>query len=162
MKAPISLKNGSTLFLKLVVGTMALVALMASVFVFPRTIIAERQGDFDYMPMLLALYATALISLVALYQTLKLLSYIDHNKAFSRASIAALRTIRYCAAIISLIFALELPYMFVVADRDDAPGVVAVGLLLAGGSFVVATAVAVFQKLMQSAVDMKSEQDLTV
>ena len=59
-------------------------------------------------------------------------------------------------------YAAGMPYVFYVADQDDAPGVVAIGLVIIGASFVIATAAAVFQKLVQNAVDIKSENDLTV
>jgi hypothetical protein len=36
------------------------------------------------------------------------------------------------------------------------------GVLITFGSIVIATAAAVFEKLLQSAVEMKAEQDFTV
>jgi hypothetical protein len=55
-----------------------------------------------------------------------------------------------------------MPYIFYVADKDDAPGVAAIGFAIIGLSFVIAVAAAVFQRLLQNAVDIKSENDLTV
>ena len=55
-----------------------------------------------------------------------------------------------------------MPYIFYVADRDDAPGVAAVAFIIIGASFVIAAAAAVFERLMRSTVDIKSENDLTV
>lgn len=55
-----------------------------------------------------------------------------------------------------------MPYVFYVADRDDALGLAAIGFVFIGASFVIGTAAAVFQSLMQNAVDIKSENDLTV
>ena len=46
--------------------------------------------------------------------------------------------------------------------KDDIAGGVAMGLLVIFISVVVAAAAAVFERLLQSAVDMKSENDLTV
>ena len=45
---------------------------------------------------------------------------------------------------------------------DDIAGGVMMGLFLIFVSVVVATAAAVFEKTLQSAVDLKSENDLTV
>lgn len=156
------LQNGSTVFLRLVVGSIAFVVLMACVFLFPRAIFSELQGDFDYAPILIGIYITAIAGLVALHQTLRLLGNIDRNEAFSVSSLSALGRIRHCAIFISGIYTLGLPYFFRLADQDDAPGVMAIGLILAGGALVVATAVAVFEKLLRSAIALKSEQDLTV
>jgi hypothetical protein len=93
---------------------------------------------------------------------MKLLNHIDRNQAFSESSIASFRTIKYCALVISGLFAGGMPYIFYVADKDDAPGVVAMALVIIFASFVIATFAAVLQKLIQNAVDIKSENDLTV
>jgi hypothetical protein len=55
-----------------------------------------------------------------------------------------------------------MPYIFYVGDRDDAPGAVAIGLVIVGASFVIATFAAVLQKLLESGRKIKSENDLTV
>ena len=53
-------------------------------------------------------------------------------------------------------------YLFAVRPGDDIAGGVAIGLVMIFLSAVVATAAAVFEKLLQSAVELKSENDLTV
>lgn len=161
MKSAIQ-KRGSTMFLRVVILTMGLIILAICVFALPPAIRAELRGDFDYGPILAGLYVPAVPFFYALYQAFALLRYIDEDKAFSTASVKALRNIKYCALAISGLFAAGMPYIFYVADRDDAPGVVAIGLVIIGASFVIATASAVFQKLVQNAVDIKAENDLTV
>jgi hypothetical protein len=73
-----------------------------------------------------------------------------------------LRNIKYCA--ISLVGFIIAPvaYLFIVRPGDDIAGGVAVGLFLIFVFVVMATAAAVFERLLQSAVDIKSENDLTV
>ncbi len=46
--------------------------------------------------------------------------------------------------------------------KDDIAGGVMMGLLLIFVSAIIATAAAVFEKIVQNAVDIKSENDLTV
>jgi hypothetical protein len=46
--------------------------------------------------------------------------------------------------------------------NDDPAGFIVIGLVVIFTSAVIATAAAVFQKLLQNAVDLKSENDLTV
>ena len=46
--------------------------------------------------------------------------------------------------------------------EDDPAGFLAIGIVTTFVAIVVATAVAVFEKLLQNAIDMKSENDLTV
>jgi len=55
-------------------------------------------------------------------------------------------------------------YIFFVqrGKSDDIAGGVMMGLFLTFVSVVIATAAAVFEKTLQSAVDLKSENDLTV
>ena len=54
-------------------------------------------------------------------------------------------------------------YLFIfVRDKDDIAGGVAMGLVMMFVSAVIGTAAAVFERLLQTAVDIKSENDLTV
>lgn len=158
------MKRGSTLILRGVVILIGLIVLAVCVFVLPRLIGSELKpgADFDYGPIFLGMYLPAVPFFLGLYQALKLLRYIDHDEAFSQGSVNALKVMKYCAYIISGLYAAGMPYIFYVADRDDAPGVAAIGFVIIGASFVMATAAAVFQKLFQNAVDIKSENDLTV
>jgi hypothetical protein len=157
------MKKGSTNFLRLVIFIIGLAALAVLVFILPIGLKSELTvSDFDYGPIMLGLYVTAVPFFIALYQALKLLNYIDKNIAFSESSINSLRNIKYCAVTISGLFVAGMPYIFYVADKDDAPGVVALALVIAGSSFVIAVFAAVLQKLIQSGMEIKSENELTV
>lgn len=154
------MKRGSTLFLRGVVLLLGLVVLAVCVFILPVGIATDNVGGYRFI--LLGLYAAAIPFFVALYQAWKLLDYIDRNAAFSEQSARALINIKYCAIVISGLFAAGMPYIYIVAERDDAPGVVLMGLVITFASLVIATFAAVLQKLVQNAVAIKSENDLTV
>lgn len=154
------MKQGSTLFLKGVVILIGLVVLALCIFVLPVGIRAE--DSEGYVPILMGLYVAAVPFFAALYQAMKLLGYIDKNKAFSAMSVRALQAIKYCAITISLLFAAGMPYIYVAADRDDAPGVIVLGLGVMVASLVVAAFTAVVQQLFHSAITLQSENDLTV
>lgn len=114
-------------------------------------------------PFLAYLYTGSIAFFVALYQAFKLLGYIGQNKVFSLNSVRTLRTIKYCALIIAGFVAGAEAYFFIaVRGTDDIAGGVMMGLVIIFVSVVVATAAAVFEKTLQSAVDIKSENDLTV
>jgi hypothetical protein len=49
-----------------------------------------------------------------------------------------------------------------VAQKDDAPGLFALALVFIGASFSVAVFAAVLQQLLQNAIAIKKENDLTV
>ena len=160
------MKRGSTLFLKIVILLIAIGAL-AILIRFPQT--EGRAANLDLIsiysdPFIIYMYIASIPFFVALYQAIKLLGYVDKNKIFSGAAVKAVRNIKYCAiAIIGFIMAAE-AYLFMVerSKSDDIAGGVAMGIFITFISIVIATAAAIFQKLLQNAVDLKSENDLTV
>lgn len=162
--API--KRASTLFLKAVVILIGVIALAICVFTFPHAWKGGMQGvpEFAYAvyPGLFGIYATIIPFLFALLQSFKLLHYIDGNNAFSELSIKALRNIKFSGIAMSMLYALALPMAFIIAELDDAPGLVLMSSAIAGAPLVVATFAAVLQKLVRNALDMKMEHDLTV
>ncbi len=113
-------------------------------------------------PFILLVYIGSIPFFVALFQAFKLLGYAGQNKILSRESIKALQTIKYCAlAIIGFVVIEELFVMLNHGD-DDAAGAVFIGILITFGSVIVATAAAIFERVLQNVVDIKSENDLTV
>lgn len=112
-------------------------------------------------PLLAGMYAAMIPFFFALYQTLKLLSYIDKNEAFSQLSVKALKNIKYCAIIISVLYIFEMPVLYLLTKVDDAPGIL-IGMVVIFASMVIAVFIAVLQKLLKHTIDIKSENDLTV
>lgn len=160
------MKKGTTLFLKVAVILIGIPILALCIFLVPEIakFAAELYPDFDYIKYLVFInfYGAAIPFYFALYQAFKLLSYIDKNKAFSELSVKALSTIKKCAIIISGLFVLGLPLFYLVAEADDAPGVIVIGLIIIFASTVIAVFAAVLQRLLQEAINIKSENDLTV
>jgi Protein of unknown function (DUF2975) len=80
-------------------------------------------------PFLACAYFASIPFFVALYQAFKVLGYIGQNKAFSQATVKALRTIKFCAlAIIGFVAVGELFIML--RDSDDRAGGVFIGILI--------------------------------
>ncbi|MEC0251830.1 DUF2975 domain-containing protein [Bacillus halotolerans] len=160
------MKRGSTLFLKIAVILIGIPVLALCIFLVPEiaNFAAELYPDISYLKYLvyIDLYAAAIPFYFALYQAFTLLSYIDRNKAFSELSVRALKKIKYCAITISLLFAAGMPLFYLIAEMDDAPGIILIGLVLIFASMVIAVFAAVLQRLLQEAIDIKSENDLTV
>jgi hypothetical protein len=154
------MKRGSTMFLRGVVLILGLVVLGLCVFAVPTAIRTDATGM--YRPILLGLYVPAVPFFFALYQTLKLLGCIDRNQAFSESSVGTLKYIKYSAIAISALFAAAMPYVYVVANKDNAPEVIVLGLVVVFASLVIAVFAAVLQKLLRNAMDIKAENDLTV
>ena len=112
-------------------------------------------------PLLAYAYLASIPFFVALYQAFKALGYAGQSKVFSPAAVKALRTIKYCA--IAMIGFAAFSFVFMVfADGEDRPPGVVMRLLVLFPCIVVATAAAMFERILQNAVDIKSENDLTV
>ncbi|WP_144526458.1 DUF2975 domain-containing protein [Peribacillus simplex] len=160
------MKLGTTLFLKIAVIFIGIPVLALCIFFVPEiaNFAAELYPDMAYLKYLvfIDLYASAIPFYFALYQAFKLLSYIDKNKAFSELSVRALKTIKNCAITISGLYVLGMPLFYLIADMDDAPGIILIGMVVIFASLVIAVFAAVLQRLLQEAIDIKSENDLIV
>jgi hypothetical protein len=155
----------NTLFLKIAVILIGIPVLALCIFLVPE--LADAVAGFlgvhsiKYIIFIL-LYGGALPFYFALYQAFKLLSFIDKDIAFSELSVRALMRIKYCAISICSLHVLGLPLYFLVADKDDAPGLIFVGMVIPFSSLVITVFAAVLQRLLQEAINIKSENDLTV
>ncbi|OQR57124.1 DUF2975 domain-containing protein [Bacillus sp. CDB3] len=160
------MKQGSTLFLKTAIILISIPVLALCIFLVPNigNYVAELYPDIAYIKylVLLNLYATVVPFYFALYQAFKLVSYIDKGNAFSKLSVRALKKIKQCAVTISILYVVGTPLFYLVAERDDAPGIIILGMLLIFASMVIAVFAAVLQSLLKNAIDIKSENDLTV
>jgi hypothetical protein len=163
---PRGIKQPSTIFLRIVIVLMGLMAIGIECLVLP-AIYSSWEDGYPMMavlrfPVMVLLGATIVPFFVALYQTKKLLDYIDTGMAFTMFSVHALGTIKYSAAIFSILYIVFLPVLYQIAQVQDAPGLVVIGMIMAGAPIVIAVLSSVFQKLLDSAITMKNENDLTV
>ncbi|MED3971408.1 DUF2975 domain-containing protein [Priestia aryabhattai] len=159
------MKQGTTLFLKIAVILIGIPVLALCIFFVPKIgqFARELYPDMTYMKSLvfIVMYGAALPFYFALYQAFNLLRYIDGSKAFSELSVKALKNIKYCAITISGLYVLGSPLFHFIAKKIDPP-IGLVGLIIIFASLVIAVFAAVLQKLLKEAIDIKSENDLTV
>lgn len=114
-------------------------------------------------PFIACVYLGAVPFFVALYKVFRLLGYAGKNNIFSQESVRALRTIKYCALITSAaIVAVDIYIRITMTGNDDPAGALMLGMVATFTSIIIATIAAVFEKMLQNAVDIKSENDLTV
>lgn len=120
--------------------------------------------DYSYMlyPILVGIYLSVIPFFIALLQTFKLLKYIDSNQVFSELSVKVLTNIKYCAISISMIYLSIIPFVYMLAEKDDAPGLIIIGIVPSFAAIIIATFTAVLQNLLKKAIDIKSENDLTI
>ncbi|MBM7868717.1 putative RDD family membrane protein YckC [Clostridium pascui] len=158
------MKQYSTIFLRIAVIIIGIPVL--ALCIFGLYWLTKNPVNINYAhilyPVIIGIYVSTIPFFGALYQALRLLSYIDKNKAFSELSVKALRNIKYCANIISIVYVVILPFVYILAEKDDAPGLIVMGMVPIFASMAIAVFAAVLQRLLQDAIDIKSENDLTV
>ncbi|HWA93218.1 MAG TPA: DUF2975 domain-containing protein [Terracidiphilus sp.] len=160
------MRKGSTIFLRAVivlVGIGAAALLLWEPHIEGRNAHATAFQIYFHDPFLAYMYTGSIAFFVALYQAFTLLGHVGRGEVFSQRSVKALRTIKYCGmTIVGFLLGAEAYFMIVRRSQDDIAGGVMMGLVLIFVSLVVATAAAVFERILQSAVEIKSENDFTV
>jgi Protein of unknown function (DUF2975) len=156
--------RGSILFLRaviLLVGVGVLAGMLWEPQLEGRNANADLATIYFRDPFLAYVYLGSLPFFFGLYQAFTLLGYVGQGQAFSPAAVKALRYIKYCAlAVIGFIVGAEAYILLGVSD--DRAGGVAMGLFMSFALVVTAAAAAVLERVLQSAVDLKAEHDLTV
>lgn len=160
------MKRGSTNFLRFAIFLMGAGVLAFCIFALPEMWQSGAEGfpmvRYATSLIMIGMYMTAIPFFILLWQAIKLLDYIDQGKVFSNLSVGALRNIKKCAAVISILYIGGVPLLFPIADADDAPGMLIIGAVIACIPVTIAVFAAVLEKLLQSAIDIKAENDLTV
>ncbi len=159
------MKKSSTVFLQVVIiliGIGALALLLWEPQLEGRNIHATFFEIYFNDPFLALVYLGSIPFFVALYQAFKVLGYAGQNKVFSQPAVKALRTIKYCALTIIGFVVVEEIFIMLNHGNDDPAGGIFMGILIVFGSIVAATAAAMFERVLQNAVEIKSENDLTV
>ena len=158
------MKRGPAIFLQVVVvlvGVGALALLLWEPQIEGRNRHATNFEVYFRDPFLAYVYVASIPFFVAVFQAFKVLGYAGRNQVFSQEAVRSLRTIKRCAiAIIAFVAGAEVIILSHV--NEDRAGGVFMGLVIAFASVVIATAAAVCVRILQNAVDIKAENDLTV
>jgi hypothetical protein len=160
------MKKGSTVFLQVII---ALLGIGALVFMLWEPHLEGRNAHATVFevyfkdPFLAYAYLASISFFWGLYQAIKVLGYAGQSRIFSQEAVKALRTIKYCALAMIAFVAVSVIFMPLSAPSDDdGPQGLVMRIVITFGSIVVATTAAVFERILKNAVDIKSENDLTV
>jgi len=161
------MKRSSIIFLQIVIVLIGVAALAFLLWEPQVEGVNKNRTNFEIYfqdPFLALVYAGSIPFFMALYQAIRALGYVGRNQVFSPEVVRALRTIKYCALVIIGFVVVEEIWILLMNDRDsDNPGApIFLGLLIILPSIIVATTVGMFERILQKAVDLKSENDLTV
>ena len=160
------MKRRSTIFLQIVIvllGAGVFALLLWEPQLEGRNVNATQFEIYFKDPFLAYIYLAFVPVFIAIYQAFKLLGYTRLNEIFSERSVRAFRIIKICAITTALFIVGAEAYIFIfVRGTDDVAGGVMMGAFIIFVSAVIATAAAVFERVLQNALDIKSENDLTV
>ena len=146
------------LFLKMAVCILGIPALVLCILGLPwlfNNPVNPQYANIIY-PAIVGIYLAVIPFFIALYQALRILSDIEKNEAFSDLTARALKKIKYCAIAIGCLFVVVLPFVFLIAQEDDAPGLVLIGMFITAIPIVIAVLTDILQKLLKNAIDIKS------
>ncbi|WP_160037724.1 MULTISPECIES: DUF2975 domain-containing protein [Paenibacillus] len=156
--------RSKTAFLKLAVVTLGIIALLSCIFWLPEYSrnSVETNPDYTYLryPLLIFVYITAVPFYMALYQALKLLHYIESKNAFSELAVESLKHIRYCAIAIITLYVIGLIFLWFQNGLHSS--IAMMGAIVIFATSAVAVFAAVLQELLKNALEIKSENDLTI
>jgi hypothetical protein len=159
------LQRGSVLFLRAVVVLIAVGA--ASLMLWEPHVEGANAHATNFEiyfkdPFLAYAYVASIPLFVGLYQGFRVLGYVGRDAALSTVVVGRLRTIKLCASVtIGLVVGAEL-FIRLTNHSDDPAGGVFIGVVIAFAAAVVAATMFVLERILQNAVDIKSENDLTV
>ncbi|QWB99404.1 DUF2975 domain-containing protein [Mycoplasmatota bacterium] len=139
-------------FLKTTTLLASLPVLFLCLYYFPILFVEGSKSDSVYVPYLfmimISFYLMAVPYFMSLIETFKLLINTNKNEFLSQLSIQSLNKIKYMAFCISIIFMIDLPVIYFIANMDDAPG-----LILFGGFFVLLSlTIGVFSGLIKNII----------
>ena len=103
-------------------------------------------------PFLAYVYVGSIPFFVALYRAFGLFGHVRQTKAFSQATVDALRAIKYCALVVIGFVAGGVVFIIMFGDKDDRPAGLFMSFLVASASSVVAIAAARFARNLQKAL----------
>ncbi|PLS17444.1 DUF2975 domain-containing protein [Bacillus sp. M6-12] len=112
------------------------------------------------LPVLLGLFTTAIPFFLALYQAVKLLNAIQSKNTFSELTVISLGHIKKCAFSIIILYVIGM--MLLITQSALHPGIAFIGIVILFAAFVIFLFATVLQELLKSAIEIKSENNLTV
>ncbi|WP_165005972.1 MULTISPECIES: DUF2975 domain-containing protein [unclassified Enterococcus] len=153
-----------TFILKSVVLGLSAVFLLFGVLFYTQLATSEKGFHYDWQTLLFisVIFFALVCGIVIAYFLLVLLKKIEQGLAFSKESLSILKRIRQTILLIGLVFFGLLPKFLKVADLDDAPGLMLVGLAIVFLPFAVCTLTSVLENLLENAIILKKDHDLTV
>ncbi len=152
-------------YLSLIICIFCAVLLIALLIVFPSFVkwhikwMVDQSNsiNLDYDPSIrslsIAFYAASPLSFLALYLLIRLLLNVIHDKVFIDANVRYLRYISYCCYAVAVVC---IVYLLLSRPFFKSVSFIAFAMLIVG------TLIRVVKNVMQGAVELQRENDLTI
>jgi hypothetical protein len=157
------MKRGTISFLKVAIFIIGMIILVLCAWLPGLASDAARMNpEYAYLqyPVLVGVYISVIPFFLALFQAFKLLGYIENGSAFSQLAVISLQSIKYCAIAISIIYAAG--SIMLISQNALHPGIAIIGLVIIFTSLVISVFSGLLQALLSRALEIKTENDLTV
>jgi len=158
------MKVNKIVMLKLTAIMIGICTLVICVFCLPKfmEVYVRSNPSFELLSkqVFMGIYLTLIPFMFSLYQAIEILIYIEEKSAFSNKVVHALKYIKYSASLIAVTYTLLLIRLALISTSESS--ILIIFGVMGFTSVVVAMFASVLQELMQSALEIKSENDLTV
>ena len=166
MKKNLAITKSSTIFLRIAVSVIGLGVAALCIFLLPliwqSAYIEYPRDGYAVRVIVATMYLAAVPFYFGIYKGWRILDTIDKKRAFSKQSVVALRAIAYSAASISIMYIAVFPFFYIWMQSDDAPGLGVINMFFIIMSAIISVATGLLARLLNEAVTIKSENDLTV
>lgn len=108
-------------------------------------------------PIVIFLYLSSVFIYLSFYQTNKFLKLLDNHKVISVDSISIMSKIKVYGLIFAIIYFIALPFFYLLADLDDAPGIIFIGLMMFIGGVIVSLFAEIITKLINEGLKTNNE-----
>jgi hypothetical protein len=146
--------NYDLLAMKVMLIIASLGVLFLDLYVLPLAIMTGGNNDYIMMPYLMVIYLSIYIMsfpfFVILYKAFITLHLIKIEQFYSLKTVKNFKVIKVCAYSITLVVFVDLPFLYLLADYEDAPGLLLVGIIIFGVSLFIALFITRFKLLIET------------
>lgn len=109
-----------------------------------------------------AVYGTLIVGSFMLYSLNQILQQVLSKRPFADEVLLPLKKIHWSLAGLTVAFGFSLPFWYQVAQLEDAPGVMLIGLAVVAIPFACFIFFYIVEELFKSALNLQNENDLTI
>lgn len=122
---------------------------------------SERKDGINSL-LYCAVFGSVVLGFRVLFLLNRILNFIKGAEAFSVKTLKVVSQIKKLILLVSIVFVGILPFFYRVADRQDAPGVMVIGLAFVSIPFTAFIFTQIVEELFKSATELKSDSELTI